>query len=144
VNVGLRDHRRQERDVVDTGCEMRQQVADPLAALAVAAPFPGAGHDRTRLALKQLDLAAGIEFLAGSPDDVRFIIECVALTGRARHEELYDPRGTGAVMQAAVPVGSRSLRGAGRAGECPFRAQEVSQRDRAKSTARVLQESAAT
>ena len=45
---------------------MRKQVADPVAALAVLPPFPGAGHDGARLALKQLDLAAGIEFPAVS------------------------------------------------------------------------------
>ena len=110
MNVRLRDHRRQERDVVDTGRQVRQQVADPVAALAVLPPFPGAGHDGARLALEQLDLAAGIELPAVSLDERGFVVERVALAGRARHEELHDPGGAGTVMQAAVPLRARALR----------------------------------
>ena len=66
MNVRFRDHRRQERDIVDAGRQVRQQTADPLAALAKLPPFPGARHHGARLALKELDLAAGIELLAVS------------------------------------------------------------------------------
>ena len=68
----------------------RHQVAHPLAALAVLLPLPRAGHADAGVALKQLDLFARIERLARSCDQRWLVVERVALTGRARHEQLHD------------------------------------------------------
>ena len=59
MDVGLRLHRMDERHVVDTLGQVRQQIADPLAALAVPPPLPGALHHGAGVALKQFQLAAG-------------------------------------------------------------------------------------
>ena len=71
--------------------QVRHQVADPLAALAVLLPLPGALHHAPGRALEQLDLAAGVELLAVLLDQQRLVVERVALAGRARHEQLRRP-----------------------------------------------------
>ena len=75
-----------ERDVVHASRRMRQQVADPLAALAVLLPAPRARHHHTGVALEQLDLFAGIQLLAGMLDQSRLVVERVALARGAGHE----------------------------------------------------------
>src|SRR3954467_12195457 len=78
---------------------MRQQGAEPLAALTVLLPVPGTSHYSAGTALKQLHVSAGIEFPAISLDQLWLVIEGVALAGGARHEELYDPFRFCGVMQ---------------------------------------------
>ena len=141
VHVRLGDHRRQERDVVDAGRQVRHEIADPAAALAVLPPFPGAGHHRAGLALEQLDLAARIELLAVPLDQRRLVVERVALAGRARHEELNDALGPGAVMQPAVELGPGPQRfSRRRIGQERFGPHQVGQRQRAETAAGVPRE----
>src|SRR4051812_43790258 len=92
----------QERDVIHASRDVGHQRRDILAALPILLPFPRAFHDRARRTLEQLDLAAGIEFLAVLLDQQRLVVECVALAGRAGHEKLDDALSLGRMMQAAL------------------------------------------
>src|SRR5262249_40369650 len=94
VDVRLRDHRVDERHVVDATGKVWQQPAYPSAALSVLSPFPGARHAGARRALEELNFASRIQLLPVPLDKRRLVIECIALAGRARHEELDDPFGT--------------------------------------------------
>ena len=87
--------------------QVRNEIADPLAALAVLPPFPRAGHHGAGLALEQLDLAPRVELLAVLLDQRRLIVKRVALAGRARHEQVNDSLGPGEMMQPAVVLGPR-------------------------------------
>src|SRR5689334_15734833 len=78
-----------ERDFVGARRDMRHQVADPLPTLAPRLPLPGALHDSARLALEQLDLSTRVELLAVTTDQLRLVVERVALARGARHEELH-------------------------------------------------------
>ena len=49
--------------------------------------------------LKQLDLLAGIPFLAVLPTEERLVVERVDVAGAARHEELHHALGLGRMMQ---------------------------------------------
>ena len=65
VDVRLRDHRMDERDVVDARGQVRHQVAHPFAALAVLLPVPRALHARRPGSLwNSSTLSPGIELLA--------------------------------------------------------------------------------
>src|SRR5687768_3664755 len=79
-----------ERHVVHARSEMRQQIANPLAAPAMLLPAPRARHHYTGVALEQLDLLARIPLLSGLLDQPRLVVERVALACRPRHEELHD------------------------------------------------------
>ena len=83
---------------------MGQQIADPFAALAVLPPAPGALHDMAGIGLKQLDAAAGIERLPVAANQLRLVVECIALARGTGHEELDDTLRLGAMVQAAVEV----------------------------------------
>src|SRR5438270_5700286 len=96
-----------ERQLIHTRAQVRDQVADPFAAMSILLPIPGALHDRSWLALKELDLAARIEFLPCPFDHFGFVIKGVALAGGAGHEELHHPLGTGAMMQTPIPLRAR-------------------------------------
>src|SRR6266436_287745 len=97
-----------EGDIVGTGAEVRDEVADPFAALAVLFPVPGTFHHRARIALEQLHFATGFKFFSAAFDELGFVIERITLAGRSRHEQLHDAFGSGSMMQAAVPFGTRS------------------------------------
>ena len=57
---------------------------------------------------KQLDFAAGIELLAVALDQLRLVVEGVALAGGAGHEELHDALGFRRMMQANGCIGEQS------------------------------------
>ncbi len=67
---------------------MRDEIADPFAALPMLFPVPGTFHHDARIALEQFNFAARIEFLSGAPDQFGFVIKRVALAGRPGHEQL--------------------------------------------------------
>ena len=90
MHVRLRDHRMDERHLVDATGQVRNQIADPFAALAALPPLPGALHARAGVALKQFDLLARIKRLAVAANQLRLVIERVALARRARHKQLHD------------------------------------------------------
>src|SRR6516225_7682148 len=96
-----------ERHIVHTGTEVRDEIAHPFSALAVLFPVPGTFHQRAWVALEQFHFAAGVELLAGAFDELRLVIKRVALAGGAGHEELHDTFGAGGMVQAAVPFGPR-------------------------------------
>ena len=96
--------------------------------LVITAP----GH-----ALEQLDLAAGIELLAVLADQGGFVVERVALAGRAGHEQLDDAPGLGPVMQPAVELGARRGRFPGRPGRLGARRPPGGEPARAPETAAV-------
>ena len=64
-------------------------------------------------ALEQLDLLAGIERLAVPLDQLRLVVERVALAGGARHEELHDALGLGRWCRPPLRSGFRAGRGFG-------------------------------
>src|SRR2546429_1106907 len=94
-----------ERHVVHPRAEMRNQFAHPFSALAARSPIPRTLHYRAGSALKQLHFAAGIELLSAAFDQFGFVIERVALAGRAGHKQLDHAFGVRPVMQATVPLG---------------------------------------
>src|SRR5206468_976946 len=114
-----------------------QQVADPLAALAVPPPAPRALHDRAGRTLEQFDAAARVELLAVAPDQQRFVVEGVALAGGAGHEQLHDALRPGAVMQAAAQFGARLRR---LLTEQAVLDEQVRQRDATQAAAALPQE----
>ena len=97
-----------ERHIVRTGAEVRDEIADPFTALAVLFPVPGTFHYRARIALEQFHFAAGFKFFSAAFNELGFVIERITLAGCARHEQLHDAFGSGAMMQAAIPFGTRS------------------------------------
>ncbi len=67
-------------------------------------PFPRALHDRTGITLEEFDLAPGIELFATLLNNQRLVVERVHLAGSARHEELHDALGFGAMVQSAIQL----------------------------------------
>ena len=82
-------------------------------------------------------LPPGSNFWPLPLDQLRLVVERVDLAGGAGHEELDDALGLGRVVQAAVEVGPRLRRRAGR------RAEQVRQRDAAQAAAGLPEELAA-
>ena len=74
VHVRLRDHRMDERDVVDALAECRDRIAEPFAALAVLPPAKRRIHHLVRRRLKQLDRFARIELLAVMLRERRLVV----------------------------------------------------------------------
>src|SRR6266568_8697473 len=99
-----------ECHIVRTGAEVRDEIADPFAALAVLFPIPRTFHHRARIALEQFHFAARFKFFSAAFDELGFVIERITLAGRSRHEQLHDAFGSGPMMKAAVPFGTRSRR----------------------------------
>src|SRR5690349_21466485 len=91
-----------EGDVIRAGTDMRDEIADPLAAFAPGLPVPWTLHHGTRVALKKFHPAAGIELFAAAFDELRLVVKRVALARGARHEQLNDASGARGVMQTAV------------------------------------------
>ena len=77
-----------EGDVIHTRPDVRQDIADPLAALSTLLPCPGAVHDHARLALKQLDLLARIPRLACFPIEQGLVIVEIELRWRTMLEQI--------------------------------------------------------
>src|SRR3954452_1891856 len=103
-------------------------------------PRPRAFQTGPRRALEQLDLAAGVERLAVTPDQLRLVIKGVHLAGSTGHEQLDDAPGPGPVVQTAVEVGlAQAERGAS---EQTVAAQEVRQGDTAQAAPRLPEETA--
>jgi hypothetical protein len=128
-----------ERDVVGAVRNVRHQAAHPFAALAVLLPIPRALHHFAGIALEQLDLAAGIELLPTALDQPRLVVERVALTGRAGHEQLHDAARLRAMMQAAVEFRARF----GRVGEQTLLPEQMHHGDAAQAAAEAPQKLAA-
>ena len=102
MDVRFRNHGVNERHVVDAAGQVRHQVAHPFAAVAVLPPGPGAFHALPGVALEQLDFFARIERLAVAANQLGLVIECIALAGRARHEELHHAFCLRRVMQTGA------------------------------------------
>ena len=84
-----------ERNVVRARADVRHEVADPFATLAVLLPAPGAGHAIAWIALKQLDLLARIEGLAVAANELGLVIEGIDLADNAGTEDLQHTPGLG-------------------------------------------------
>src|SRR5262249_26049094 len=129
-----------EGHVVDASGKMRDEFADPLAALTVLLPPPGALHYGPRVALEKLNFVAGVEPLAVTLDEVGFVVEGIALAGSAGHEELTPALRACRMVKAAVeldrafapshPLRTRPLRA-----EEFVKAQQVGQCDPAEAAA---------
>jgi hypothetical protein len=136
-----------EGQVVHAAAEMRDEAANPFPALALPGPIPRAFHHRAGVALKQLHLAARIEFLAATFDEFGFVIEGVALAGATVHEELDDAFDFGAVVETAVEVGAgdgASIRGRdGGVSKQILAAQQMGKGDAAEAAAETPEEFAA-
>src|SRR5262249_1236880 len=130
VDVALGHHGVEEADVIDTAADVRHQVADILAALAVRLPAPRALHARARNALEQFDLAGGVELLAIALDELRLVVEGIDLAGGTGHEELHHALGPGRMVQAAVEL---RIGGGGR--EQPVAAEELRKGEGAEAVA---------
>src|SRR5215831_7061705 len=96
-----------KRHVVHTATEVRREIAHPFATLTVLLPAPGTLHASSGFALEQFDFLARVERLAVAFDEIGLVVEQVALTGGAGHEQLHDAFGLGLVMEAAVELGPR-------------------------------------
>ena len=94
-----------EGDVVRARTDVGDEVAHPFAALAVGLPAPRAFHAHARIALEQLHFFARIKLFAAPLNQLRLVIEGVALARGAGHEKLNHSSGLGAVMKAAVQFG---------------------------------------
>jgi len=71
----------------------------------VLPPAPGAFHHGAGRALEQFDMAAGVERLTVAADQLRLVIESVALAGGPGHEHLHDALGFRGMVQSAVQLG---------------------------------------
>src|SRR6185437_10905173 len=89
-------------DVIRARADMRDEIADPLAALAPWLPVPRTLHHGARIALKKFHPAAGIELFAAALDEFRLVVKRVALARGARHEQLNDASRPRGVMQSAI------------------------------------------
>ena len=102
VDVGLRLQGMDEGHIVDTLGHGGEEVADPLAGLAVLLPGPGAGHDDAGVALEEFDFFAGVPGLALFFDEAGLVVEGVALAGGTGEKDLDYAFGTGLVMEAVT------------------------------------------
>src|SRR5580704_2869899 len=73
-------------------------------------PFPWTRHHGAGTALKQLDFAAGIELLPVAFEQQRLVVEGVALTRRARHEQLNHALGSRRMIEALALIRAQKLR----------------------------------
>src|SRR6266404_1165013 len=119
-----------EGHIVRAGAEVRDEIADPFSALAVLSPVPGTFHHCPRIALEQFHFAAGFKFFSAAFDQLRLVIERVTLAGCSRHEQLHHAFGSGPMMQAAVPFGTRS----GSLGKQSLLAEQMSHGDAAEAS----------
>src|SRR5207247_4545243 len=97
-------------DVVDALGDVGKNAADPPPALAELLEFKGAAHHVAGGAGRRFDAhaVAGIELLPVAPDQLRLVIEGVALTYAAVHEELDDALH---LRRVVGPAGRRVRRG---------------------------------
>ena len=86
-------HRVQERDVVDAGGEVREQVADHLAALAVGLEFPLRPDDAAFVLLATPAERLHGDRLAVEIVELRLVVERVDLARAAVHEQEDDALG---------------------------------------------------
>ena len=132
VEVRFRLHRHQERHVVHVPGQMRQRAAHPASALLVLRPFKQAPHDRARRADARLDALARarIERLPVPRDELRLVVEEIALACAAIHEELDDALGPRGKMwcRAAQPLAPEQRGQRDPAEAVRERAQEVAAR----------------
>ena len=120
VDGRIGDHGVDERDVIDAGAEVGEEIADELAALAVGLEGP-LGSDDAAFVL----FAAAAEGFHGNSFAVEFVefglvLEGIDLAGAAVHEEKDDALGFGFEMRLLGREGiaeGRSGRGGGGGGE---------------------------
>ena len=91
MHAGLADHVVHKGHVIDTSTERRDDLAKPLAALAVGLELPHRFLPRAKAILKSLHLLAEIRLLAVVLDQRGLVIEEVNVAGRPAHEELHHP-----------------------------------------------------
>ena len=96
-----------KRHVIDATGKIGHEAAHPFSALAMLLPIPRALHAVLGRALEQLHRAARVELLSVAANQFRLVIKSVSLAGRAGHEELHDPFGASAMVQAAIELRSR-------------------------------------
>src|SRR5678815_6184333 len=98
MDVRLGRHRHEEREVIDTFGNVRENAADPPATLAILLELEGALHDVARRAGRSFNARTGIELLAMQFDQLRLVIEGIHLADAAIHEKLHDALDPGAMM----------------------------------------------
>src|SRR5882672_169785 len=125
-----------EGQIVHAGREVWHQIADPTATVAVLFPVPGTFHAGPRFALEKFDLAARVEFLSVAFEQLRLVIEGIALAGGAGHEKLHHATGAGAVMQTAVELGARP----GLVGEQSVTTEQMRESNAAEAAAKTPEE----
>jgi len=89
-HIGL--HRADDGNVVNTLGDVRKDLADFDAALAVSLKFERGGHDRAGLAFGR-EVHRGRKFFAGVFRESRLGIERVEMRGAAPHEQVNHPLG---------------------------------------------------
>ena len=138
VIVALRKHRVDETHVIDATSEVRQQAADPRAALAVLAKTIDALHHLPRLAEETEVLAFAFESLAVETFQLWLVIKRVDVADATAAENLHHPFRFGRKVRRARrgnTVDSRRLR--------LFAIQQPCQRDATETARGVPQKMAA-
>ena len=124
----LRHHRADDRELVDALRQVRQEAADPLAALAVAAEREGTLHQPARPAEEGLDLPLARQLPPVVPRQVGLVVEGVDVADAAACEDLDDPLRPRREMQDRLAGGPGLL------------AQHPGQRDGAEARPGIAQE----
>ncbi len=138
VEGRLAGHGMDEGHVVHAGGEVGEEVAHPLAALAMLAEFPEASLAIAGLRREELQLPRGVKGLAVAPLQFGFVVPRVHLAQSAGAEDLDDGLGLRRI------VGRSRAEGIARRGaEVAAVVQQCGQRDTAQSAAEFPEELAA-
>ena len=93
VDGALGVHALDERDVVDAGGQVGEQVADPRAALAVLPEVPLGTDDAALVAVAAAALGLHLDGLAVEPVELGLVVEGVDMARAAVHEQEDDALG---------------------------------------------------
>ena len=133
VDGRLGRHRVEERDVVDAVAEVREQVADPFAALAALAEFPARLDDAAFVLVPAAAERFHGDRFAVHADHRRLVIERVDVARPAVHEQKDDALGFG---RAAAAVWARAGWRCKRRGSCAAREEAVGRQERGRARPR--------
>ena len=135
MDVRSAGHRLEKSHLIDELGLLREDVADPFAALSVLLELEGAFHQCPLHARRAFDLGFGSEFLSIEPSQRGFVVPGVHGACSAIHEKLDDAFDFCAVMDATVQFGQR-LGNVRRS----FTSQQMRERDASETSAETVEE----
>src|SRR5436305_491913 len=102
MNRGIRGHRMNKRDIIDTTRKMREQVTDPLAAFTVLMEIPARFDNAPLILMAAASEGFDIDRLVVATFHGRLVVERINVAGPAIHEQEDDVLGFRSKMRCLL------------------------------------------